>query len=218
MELKSAAELLQRMADSSGNQYRDVQLSVRIFKPGMIGGTPCVPVKRLDQGFDWDAGKVLITPDVELTTLTAEEVADIRKSVADGQSWHAHQVQKKLRDERDELRAKVEELEQTIAANALGQAEIDVVHERRRQVHAKGWTPEHDDEHDDCSLAAAAACYIIGSSELTYKGAQVWPRGWNFKGPITGENYRRALVKGAALALAEIERIDRAADKKGGDQ
>lgn len=218
MELKSAAELLQRMADSSGNQYRDVYLSVRIFKPGTIGGTPCVPVKQLDQGFDWDAGRVLITPDVELTTLTAEEVADIRKSVADGQSWHAHQVQKKLRDERDELRAKVEDLEQTIAANALGQAEIDVVHERRRQVHGKGWTPEHDDEHDDCSLAAAAACYLIGSDKLTYAGAKVWPSGWNFKGPITGENYRRALVKGAALALAEIERIDRAADKKGGDQ
>lgn len=122
MEIKNAAALLQRMAESSGNQYRDVQLSVRIFKPGMIGGTPCVPVKRLDQGFDWDAGKVLITPDVELTTLTAEEVADIRTSVAAGQSWHAYQVQKKLRDERDALAAKVEELEQTIAANALGQA------------------------------------------------------------------------------------------------
>ncbi len=31
--------------------------------------------------------------------------------------------------------------------------------ERQRQMTAEGWTHEHDDEHDDGSLATAAACY-----------------------------------------------------------
>src|SRR5690606_39870520 len=35
----------------------------------------------------------------------------------------------------------------------------DVLAERRRQIEAEGWTPEHDDEHSTQELAFAAACY-----------------------------------------------------------
>ena len=31
--------------------------------------------------------------------------------------------------------------------------------ERQRQVDVEGWTPAHDDEHDEGELAIAAACY-----------------------------------------------------------
>ena len=41
------------------------------------------------------------------------------------------------------------------------QAEHDVLAERRRQVEAEGWTPEHDDAHDDGSLALAGAAYAV---------------------------------------------------------
>lgn len=58
---------------------------------------------------------------------------------------------------------------------------LDVVSERRRQIYEEGWSPEHDDEHTDGSLADAAA----------------WDR-------------RRDLVRAAALIVAEIERLDRA--------
>lgn len=89
----------------------------------------------------------------------------------------------------------------------LNRAAQDVIAERERQVNAEGWTPEHDDKHDGCELAAAAACYAVGSRALTYAGAQIWPwhhHWWKFNG-----DYRRSLVKAAALLLAEIERIDR---------
>ncbi len=33
--------------------------------------------------------------------------------------------------------------------------------ERLRQIEKKGWTPEHDDEHDPEDLEMAAACYAI---------------------------------------------------------
>jgi hypothetical protein len=90
----------------------------------------------------------------------------------------------------------------------LSQAALDVLAERRRQVEAEGWTPEHDDEHTDCSLARAAACYATGSMNG-------WP--WEkeaFKDTGDGqysENHRRMLVKAGALIVAEIERLDRAA-------
>ncbi|MBP7568106.1 MAG: hypothetical protein KA795_19080 [Burkholderiaceae bacterium] len=83
----------------------------------------------------------------------------------------------------------------------------DVLAERRRQIEAEGYDPDHDDKHTDCSLSRAAACYATGSM----KG---WPwREEDFKDSGDGqysENHRRMLVKAGALILAEIERLDRA--------
>lgn len=95
--------------------------------------------------------------------------------------------------------------------SALSKAATDVLAERRRQIQVKGWTPEHDDKHSDCELAAAAAvyavCYSQGSAyNLTYSGAQLWPSRWTFN----DDGYRGNLVKAGALILAEIERLDRA--------
>ena len=39
----------------------------------------------------------------------------------------------------------------------------DVLAERLRQVDGEGWTPEHDDQHRDCELAAAASSYAIAA-------------------------------------------------------
>jgi len=86
----------------------------------------------------------------------------------------------------------------------------DVIAERRRQVEAEGWTPEHDDEHADGELARAAATYAahtaFGDSASRQFYGCLWPFGDGFK-PTTP---RRDLVKAGALILAEIERLDRA--------
>jgi hypothetical protein len=93
-----------------------------------------------------------------------------------------------------------------------GAAARDVIAERRRQIEAEGWTPQHDDEHDFGEMARAAACYALSS-----RGSMSWARNliprlwpwentqWNPKDP------RRDLVRAAALILAEIERLDRLA-------
>lgn len=82
----------------------------------------------------------------------------------------------------------------------------DVLAERRRQIEAEGWTPAHDDAYKSLELNRAAACYIsFGANPVP--GIWPWPREW-----WKPTNYRRNLVKAAALVLAEIERIDRAAD------
>lgn len=100
------------------------------------------------------------------------------------------------------------------------QAWLDVQAERRRQVGVEGWTPEHDDAHA-CDEIAAFACFYAmppaardwDASSTGYGdtlGKAVLPEGWE---PKTGDR-RRELVKACALALAEIERLDRAAEKE----
>ena len=86
------------------------------------------------------------------------------------------------------------------------QALLDVIAERRRQMEVEGWSPAHDDEHTDKSLADAAACYLLYESpELVPKRWPWDPTWWKPK------DYRRNCVRAAALVIAEIERVDRAA-------
>ncbi|HHQ4333782.1 TPA: hypothetical protein ACSQQD_004364 [Pseudomonas aeruginosa] len=93
------------------------------------------------------------------------------------------------------------------------QAWLDVQAERRRQIEAEGWTPEHDDEHSHGQMARAAACYALAGSSAPNDGTAAllvslaWPWDQQWWKPTSA---RRDLVKACALALAEIERLDRA--------
>lgn len=108
--------------------------------------------------------------------------------------------------------------------NQLTKAASDVLAERARQVNAEGWTPEHDDEHVDGSMARAAACYVehacsrgwvyqdfedgpqrYASEAVPFRWPDAWDASW-----WKPKNPRRDLVRAAALLLAEIERLDRA--------
>ncbi len=114
------------------------------------------------------------------------------------------------------------------------QALLDVATERARQIGAEGWTPEHDDQHDDGSLALAAALYAapeplrrvtVGPNGMT--AIDPWPwvrRCWAGReqagDPMMGRinegdgrlkhDRRRQIVIAGALIVAEIERLDRA--------
>ncbi|EPG3313509.1 hypothetical protein L4Q78_001714 [Pseudomonas aeruginosa] len=93
------------------------------------------------------------------------------------------------------------------------QAWLDVQAERRRQVEAEGWAPEHDDQHADGQMAVAAGYYALACGFPHERDIalghvpQYWPwdaRWWKPK------DARSNLVRSCALALAEIERLDRA--------
>lgn len=103
--------------------------------------------------------------------------------------------------------------------------EAEIASERKRQIEVEAWDAEHDDLHDTGGLAMAAACYAAPAP--LYKGAHIirpvgdrdgfgpqlvlhdaWPwepQWWKPKGR------RRDLIRAAALIVAEIERLDRAA-------
>nr|WP_315540136.1 3'-5' exonuclease [uncultured Comamonas sp.] len=101
------------------------------------------------------------------------------------------------------------------APAALTQAARDVLAERARQISTEGWTPEHDDQYRPGEMLMAADSYISWNCGEYEPGTVPvnWP--WNaawFK-PTTE---RRNLEKAGALILAEIERIDRAAQASKG--
>ncbi|MCH1121259.1 hypothetical protein MHS07_19115 [Pseudomonas aeruginosa] len=106
----------------------------------------------------------------------------------------------------------------TAPAGQVPQAWLDVQAERRRQITAEGWTPEHDDEHADGQMARAAACYALAGSSAPNDGTAAllvslaWPWDEQWWKPTT---VRRDMVKACALALAEIERLDRTAPVQG---
>ncbi|WP_173768955.1 hypothetical protein [Pseudazoarcus pumilus] len=92
----------------------------------------------------------------------------------------------------------------------------DVLAERQRQIEAEGWTPEHDDEHSSGEMAAAAGCYAFHAALGGWPDLSpyLWPWDKAWWKPTTP---RRTLVKAGALILAEIERLDRAAEREGED-
>lgn len=93
--------------------------------------------------------------------------------------------------------------------------------ERRRQVEEEGFTAEHDDQHDDQSLAWAAVCYAApervylledGSpDEFTF--IDLWPPTWGPEldkrpiGFVRNHERIRYLTKAGALIAAEIDRL-----------
>lgn len=101
----------------------------------------------------------------------------------------------------------------------------DIGIERLRQMSVEGWTPEHDDTHDQFEMARAAAFYCVTTYAETlpeptpdepsnrysafHTADCAWPSTWDgcWRKP---KDARRNLVRAAALIVAEIERLDRA--------
>lgn len=120
------------------------------------------------------------------------------------------------------VRNAVRELKELRAQRpAMTDAARDLLAERRRQIEAEGWSPEHDGQHSAGQLAGAAGCYarhvnargwVIDTpcdNYTTEPAPMEWPWADSWWKPTTP---RRDLVKAGALILAEIERLDRAAD------
>lgn len=100
-----------------------------------------------------------------------------------------------------------------------------IASERSRQILVEGWTAEHDDEHEGCELARAAAVYTLNGAKnfapvLDMRNPlEHWPQTWSriwFKPKSvssmedTDEErtvYVRDLVKDGALIAAEIYRV-----------
>lgn len=107
------------------------------------------------------------------------------------------------------------ELKKVLAAapgTEVPQAWLDVQAERRRQITAEGWTPEHDDLYCAAELPRAAAAYILNGAND--EAPAIWPFSAKWWKP---RDARSNYVRAGALILAEIERLDRAAPGKEGN-
>ncbi len=71
--------------------------------------------------------------------------------------------------------------------------------ERRRQIEVLGWTPEHDDQHEDGELLYAAEAYMFGDPDS-------WP--WDEDG-FRPTDIIHDLARAGACIAAEIDRRQR---------
>ena len=155
------------------------------------------------------------TPSPE-TNVDAPDAFELRyrEGFEDGEK-HAADELALAQSYRDTYKGILDELQE----RGLTPGTIDIIKERRRQIAAEGWTPEHDDEHTDGSLALAAGSYCESAARpkiLARKpgGAfaipKLWPQSWS-RDWWKPKSPREDLVRAGALIIAEIERIDRAA-------
>lgn len=95
--------------------------------------------------------------------------------------------------------------------------------ERRQQVTDEAWYAEHDDAHDGCELALAAACYCLAAQTAAFRDDAAryhksefgmplgvcgwWPFGNKLWKP--DNDPIRNLVQAGALIAAEIDRLQR---------
>lgn len=131
----------------------------------------------------------------------------------------------------DKTDARAIAIEQAIAPAGTRSAGVDLIaKERQRQILKEGWTAEHDDDHDDHSLALAAALYAspialyevnVTPERAYWLDPWAWDAEWD-KRPRYGSGKLkdaadtspkvriRCLAKAGALIAAEIDRLLRA--------
>lgn len=76
----------------------DDEVRIVVHNPGKVGPRSSVPLQAAGYGMDWESGTFELVPATPLTRLTPEDVTAIRASVSKGQSWHAYQAHKALRE------------------------------------------------------------------------------------------------------------------------
>ena len=83
-----------------------------------------------------------------------------------------------------------------------------VLVERQRQISVEGYDHSHDDQHAVAHLAAAAGCYALFADSYPNTGEP--PPQWPWEAAAwKPKDFRRDLVRAAALALAAIDNYDR---------
>jgi hypothetical protein len=113
---------------------------------------------------------------------------------------------------RDEALAALRACPEALAPSPQG---VDLIAaERARQQRVEGWTPAHDDTHDKGEMLDAAACYaaVVKFPALIRRGSpSTWP--WALSWWKPSDDPIRNLVKAGALIAAEIDRLQRVAEK-----
>lgn len=180
-----------------------------------VDGWPDVRLKAAIQCLVIEAMKWVAPPAAERRT-AVPGVYDVFEAIPDQLRSHYNLTP----DAIDAVLLAVQGVQSRPAAPA---AWSDVVAERQRQIE-KGYTADHDDEHVCDEIAAMAAYYIMPEAcrdwpteETGYGdtlGKAIIPEGW--PAPESPRWRRDDLIRGIAMAVAEVERLDRAETAPGG--
>lgn len=126
----------------------------------------------------------------------------------------AHLSDRELVNEPDEVRRLVAEYRAGGPRPPMLSGAALIAVERKRQIEAEGWTPEHDDAHDLGELLHAAQSYVMVADAQAQRAKlppcfipKFWP--WERKWWKPSPDRVRNLVKAGALIAAEIDRLQR---------
>lgn len=90
---------------------------------------------------------------------------------------------------------------------------LDVANEREHQIIDNGWTPEKDDAYFNGQLTAGGiACALLaGVPDMGKDQVDLAQAMWPFPpDKLKDKGRRQNLIRGIAMLVAEVEKIDRA--------
>ena len=86
----------------------DPEVVIQIKLPySTVGARPSVPIKHIGMGFDWDAGKFIITPEENLTPADRDYAEQMRK-MQDDLGWvklENHKLKQEIKNLKKQLGA-----------------------------------------------------------------------------------------------------------------
>ncbi|CAI1703054.1 Uncharacterised protein [Serratia fonticola] len=164
--------------------------------------------------------------------ITLEDAkAELRDAATgpDCQNWRYSPAVKALLNSHDELlvalgemKQRAEAAEQRLQQPKAKPSILDVIAERQRQIR-KGSDADHDDGYIDGVLALGGAAYAISGAGMngvgTYRkrAKNLWPFPLKTFNPAGNAHRREDLIRGAAMIIAEIDKMDRATAKVEGE-
>lgn len=111
MELKTLYEIVERHMIKCEQTHTDptsIEIVIPIKSVRSIGGTPCVDIKSIVKGFDWDNNKLMLYPEKDLSLTDHDYLATMRKQ-AEELGWSVYEFQG-LKAENAKLRKLIKEL------------------------------------------------------------------------------------------------------------
>lgn len=122
-ELVTPASALNLLTDMMRNPHPPTALRICVIPAdSVMGPSPTTGVRAIVEGFDWDHGTVLISPEQPLTVLSAEQVQDIQKSMRQGSNWHTYRRHERMQLKIDALS---KALEDELCSDANGNISTD---------------------------------------------------------------------------------------------
>lgn len=96
-ELKELVEQMEQQVIRQRLNLEDVQVVIATHKVGLIGGTPNTNVKRIDLGFDWDRGKLIIYPEQTLREIDRDEIKALKDKYEE-LGWSKYKIDKIVKE------------------------------------------------------------------------------------------------------------------------
>lgn len=91
MNILQLKEIIDRIIDRKEDyELEQLRVVIPIKSVRSVGGTPCVDIKSVMAGFDWDNGKLMIYPEQDLSKTDHDYLAKIRKQ-ADEIGWNVYE-------------------------------------------------------------------------------------------------------------------------------